>query len=97
MPCKVEYVDDRSKVEPSFVLESHHLWFEYTELLPQMLEYLPSPLNETDYSDLVKYIIENKNLIYDYADTLMVSMPKPRTSHFEADIETIRGRFNQYF
>jgi ABC-type antimicrobial peptide transport system permease subunit len=24
-------------------------------------------------------------------------MPKPRTSHFEADIETIRGRFNKYF
>lgn len=62
-----------------------------------MAKYLPSPLNETDYEDFVKYMTEDPKLLYSFADYLTISMPKPRTRYYEANIEDVRGHINEYF
>ena len=94
LPCIVDYVDDRSKLMPQ---EGHHAWFEYEDFLPHMAQYLPSPFNETQYSDLRELMTNEKELLYSYADVLTISMPKPRTKYYEAHIETVRGTVNTYF
>jgi ABC-type antimicrobial peptide transport system permease subunit len=42
-------------------------------------------------------MINEKELLYSYADVLTISMPKPRTQKYEAHIEIVRGVANTYF
>ena len=48
VPCRVKYVDDKSKLMPQ---NDFHLWFESKEFLPLVANYLPYPLNETSYQE----------------------------------------------
>ena len=62
-----------------------------------MSRYLPSPLNETEYSELIQFMVEDKDLLYSFADQRVISMPKPRTKNYEDNIEEVRGKVNHYF
>lgn len=95
LPCRIEYIDDKSKLPPQ---QGHHVWFENNQLLPLMSHYLPAPYNLSEYNEFQEYLRREPELLSQFADTLIISMPKPRTKHFEnSRIEEIRGKVAEYF
>lgn len=70
--------------------------FEHDKFLELLSHYLPEPLHEAQYSDFHKFL--RKPLLLDqFADQIVVTLPKPRVSNYESpNINIIRGRIAAY-
>lgn len=67
-------------------------------MLEHMSYYLPAPYNATEYEGFRQYLRTSPKLLDEFADTFIITLPKPRIAVFESpDLETIRAKMNAYF
>lgn len=70
--------------------------FEQDNFLELVSYYLPDPLHKSEYSDFHEYLRKQK-LLDEFADSVIVSLTKPRVSHYEnPNFHVIRGKVTAY-
>jgi hypothetical protein len=62
-----------------------------------MSYYLPGPYGDKENADFQEYLRENPQILEEFADFFVITMPNPRIATYESsDLEIIRSRVTAY-
>jgi hypothetical protein len=94
VPCRVKYIKSYFGKMAS---QEEAVAFEADRFMELVSHYLPDPLNEAKYSDFHEFL-KRPYFTYQFSDSVIVSLPKPRVSHYEnPNFQIIRGKAAEYY
>jgi hypothetical protein len=82
VPCKAKILTSTANGKFPEENAGDNNLMEYSEFLPLISDYLPNfLLNNEGFKSFLR---ENPDMIFDYADILVMTLPSPRTRYYES-------------
>ena len=67
---------------------------EYDNYLKMISQYLPDPLHQN--ADFIKYLRENENLLDEFADQFVMTLPSPRSEYYLQQFDKVMSDVMQH-
>ena len=94
VPCKIKYT---KSFYGKMASQDEAVAFESDRFMELVSHYLPEPLSDPQYADFHEFL-RKPHFVEQYSDIVLVSLPKPRVSHYEnPNFQTIRGNSAEYY
>lgn len=94
VPCKVKYI---KSFYGKLSSQEEVVAFESDRFMELVSHYLPDPLHSQEYSGFHEFL-RHKHFTDQYSDYVVISLPKPRVSHYEnPNFQIIRGKAAEYY
>ena len=82
VPCKAKFLTSTANGKFPEDNAGNNNLMEYSEFLPLISDYLPNFLSNNE--GFKAFLRENPEMIFDYADILVMTLPSPRTRYYES-------------